>query len=50
VSTLPEDLSITGKGSTIIEEKELWDMPILLFLALSLMATEWFYRRQKGLA
>lgn len=50
VSMLPEDLSITGRGSTIIEEKDLWDMPVLLFLLLSLMAAEWLYRRQKGLA
>jgi uncharacterized membrane protein len=50
VSTLPEDLSITGRGSTVVEEKELWDMPILLLLLLTLMGAEWFYRRRKGLA
>ena len=50
VRTLPEDLSITGRGSTIVEEKELWDMPVLLLLVLSLMAAEWLFRRQKGLA
>jgi uncharacterized membrane protein len=50
VRTLPEDLSITGRGSTVIEEKELWDMPILLVLVLSLMAAEWLFRRRKGLA
>ena len=50
VASLPEDLSITGRGSTIIEEKDLWDMPILLLLLLSMMAAEWLYRRRKGLA
>jgi hypothetical protein len=50
VSSLPEDLSITGRGSTVIEEKDLWDMPILLLLLLSMMAAEWLYRRRKGLA
>jgi uncharacterized membrane protein len=50
VRTLPEDLSITGRGSTVIEEKELWNMPILLVLVLSLMAAEWLFRRRKGLA
>jgi uncharacterized membrane protein len=50
VATLPEDLSITGKGSTIIEEHDLWDMPFLLFLLVGLIAAEWWYRRRKGLA
>ncbi|MGH7500199.1 MAG: hypothetical protein ACREL7_00440 [Longimicrobiales bacterium] len=50
IATLPEDLSITGKGSTIIEENDLWDMPFLLFLLLGLIAAEWAYRRRRGLA
>ncbi len=50
VKTLPEDLSVTGKGSTVLEEKELWDMPILLLLMLTAVAAEWLYRRRKGLA
>jgi uncharacterized membrane protein len=50
VATLPEDLSITGRGSTVVEELELWDMPILLLLLFSLLGAEWFYRRQRGLA
>jgi uncharacterized membrane protein len=50
IASLPEDLSITGRGSTVIEEKDLWDMPILLLLLLSMMAAEWLYRRRKGLA
>jgi uncharacterized membrane protein len=50
VASLAEDLSITGKGSTIIEEHDLWDMPILLFVLLGLVAAEWAYRRRRGLA
>jgi len=50
VASLAEDLSITGRGSTAIEEKDLWDMPILLLILLSMMAAEWLYRRRKGLA
>ena len=32
---LPEDISYTGRGVTAVEERELWDMPILLIVAVS---------------
>jgi uncharacterized membrane protein len=50
VASLAEDLSITGKGSTIIEEHDLWDMPFLLLLLLGVIGAEWAYRRRRGLA
>jgi hypothetical protein len=34
----------------VIEERDLWDMPILLMLLLGLIAAEWGYRRVRGLA
>ena len=49
VASLPEDISLTGAGVTLTEERDLWDMPILLILLLSLMAGEWGYRRMRGL-
>jgi uncharacterized membrane protein len=49
-SSLPEAISYTGRGVTVIEERDLWDMPILLILLLGLIAAEWGYRRQRGLA
>jgi hypothetical protein len=49
VSTLPEDVSFTESGTTIIEERDLWDMPIIFLLLLALMAIEWGYRRRRGL-
>ena len=30
VASLPEAISYTGRGVTVVEERELWDMPILL--------------------
>ena len=50
VSSLPEDLSITGRGSTVVEVRDLWDMPILLLLLVGLVGAEWTLRRRKGLA
>jgi hypothetical protein len=49
VATLPEDIGLTGAGVTLTEERDLWDMPILLFLVFGLMAGEWGYRRKRGL-
>jgi hypothetical protein len=50
LSDLPEDLRYTGAGVTLTEERDLWDMPIVFLLVVGLVATEWFYRRRRGLA
>jgi uncharacterized membrane protein len=49
VDRLPEDISFTGAGVTLTEERELWDMPALLVLLLALIGSEWVYRRARGL-
>jgi len=50
VNTLPEDVSYTQSGAAVIEEKDLWDMPIVFVLLLTLVGAEWGYRRARGLA
>ena len=50
VESLPEDIAYTGAGVTIVEELELWDMPILLLLLIVLVGSEWGYRRIRGLS
>jgi uncharacterized membrane protein len=49
-ASLVDAITYSGKGITITEDKELWDMPIVLLFLLTLMGTEWVYRRAKGLA
>ncbi|UCD24028.1 MAG: hypothetical protein JSW51_13515 [Gemmatimonadota bacterium] len=49
VATLPEDVRYTESGSTVYEEKDLWDMPIVFMLLVGLVATEWGFRRYRGL-
>lgn len=49
VNTLPEDITITGAGVTLVEEHDLWDMPVLFLLMLTLMGAEWAFRRVRGL-
>ena len=34
---------------TVVQEKDLWDMPIVLFLLIGLTSGEWFLRRRRGL-
>lgn len=50
IGTLPEDVSFTESGTTVHEERDLWDMPVLFLMLVGLIAAEWGYRRQRGLA
>ena len=50
VSSLPEAISFSGRGVTVVEEHDLWDMPIILMLMIALVGGEWAYRRYRGLA
>jgi hypothetical protein len=47
---LPEAISYSGRGVTVVEERDLWDMPLILFVILGLIAAEWGFRRKLGLA
>jgi uncharacterized membrane protein len=48
VSRLGEDISYSDAGITVRETKDLWDMPIVFFVALLLCCTEWVLRRRWG--
>ena len=50
VRTLPNDMMYTQSGTTVVERKDLWDMPAMFVLLLGLMAGEWVFRRKRGLA
>ncbi|HZR24596.1 MAG TPA: glutamine amidotransferase [Vicinamibacterales bacterium] len=50
VASLPDAISYSGRGVTVVEERELWDMPVLFLLLVSLVCAEWGYRRVRGLA
>jgi hypothetical protein len=49
-AALPEAISYSGRGVTVVEERELWDMPALFLALVGFIAAEWGYRRMKGLA
>ena len=50
LGTLAEDLRYARAGITVVERKELWDMPIVFLLVAALVAGEWGWRRYRGLA
>jgi uncharacterized membrane protein len=49
-AALPEAISYSGRGVTVVEERELWDMPALFLALMTLVGAEWGYRRMRGLA
>ena len=50
VARLPEDLSYSPKTATVMDEKELWDMPVLFLGVLLALCLEWSYRKVRGFA
>jgi uncharacterized membrane protein len=50
VASLPDTIGYSGRGVTVIEEHDLWDMPVLLLVLLAAVCSEWGYRRARGLA
>ena len=47
---LARDIVYTSSGTTVIEQLELWDAPVLFIALLGLIAGEWLMRRRRGLA
>jgi uncharacterized membrane protein len=50
VAGLADDIRYAGRGVTSVEERELWNMPIILIALFCLVCGEWGYRRAVGLS
>lgn len=50
IDNLPDDAVYVEGESSIIEQKELWDVPLLFLILCATLAGEWFWRKRKGLA
>lgn len=48
--TLAEDVALSKHGVTVVNQMDLWDMPVVLLLLVSLLGAEWWYRKARGLA
>jgi uncharacterized membrane protein len=49
-AALSEAISYSGRGVTVVDERDLWDMPVNFLLFLGIIGGEWAFRRAKGLA
>jgi hypothetical protein len=47
---LPDDAKYVPTETSFVEQKELWDVPLLFMLLCLTFAGEWFWRKKKGLA
>jgi hypothetical protein len=48
--TLAADLALSKHGVTVVNQMDLWDMPIIFLLLVALVSAEWSYRKMRGLA
>jgi hypothetical protein len=50
IADIPEDAVYVDSTQAFVEQKELWDAPILFMMLTLLLGGEWFWRKKKGLA
>ena len=49
VNALPEDIALSKRGVTVVNQMDLWDMPVIFLILVGLVCTEWAYRKRRGL-
>jgi hypothetical protein len=47
---IPEDAIYQDTENSFVEQKELWDLPILFMMLVLMLSGEWLWRKRKGLA
>lgn len=50
IADIPEDAVYVDSTQAFVEQKELWDAPILFMMLAALFGGEWFWRKKRGLA
>ena len=50
VGTLAADIAMSKRGVTVVNEMDLWDMPVNFLALVALLSAEWGYRKLRGLA
>ena len=49
VASLPEDIALSKRGVTVVNQMDLWDMPFIFLTLVGLVCAEWAYRKKRGL-
>ena len=50
IGDIPDDAIYVEGESSVVEQRELWDVPVLFILLTLTLGGEWFWRKQKGFA
>jgi uncharacterized membrane protein len=50
LADIPEDAVYVDTETSFVEQKELWDVPILFMMLVLLLSGEWLWRKRRGLA
>jgi len=50
LADIPEDAVYVDNEASFVEQKELWDVPVLFMMLIVLLSGEWLWRKRKGLA
>ena len=48
--SLAADVALSKRGVTVVNEMDLWDMPVNFLLLVLLLSAEWGYRKYRALA
>ena len=49
VASLPEDIALSKRGVTVVNQMDLWDMPFIFLMLVGFVCAEWAYRKKRGL-
>jgi hypothetical protein len=49
VGSLPEDIALSKRGVTVVNQMDLWDMPFIFLMLIGFICAEWAYRKKRGL-
>jgi hypothetical protein len=49
VASLPEDIALSKRGVTVVNQMDLWDMPFIFLMLVGIVCAEWAYRKKRGL-
>jgi hypothetical protein len=49
VASLPEDIALSKRGVTVVNQMDLSDMPFIFLMLVGFVCAEWAYRKKRGL-
>lgn len=47
---IARDMVYSASGATVVQKRDIWDMPVVFLILLATLGGEWLLRRRRGLA